>query len=165
MPSGGGSSRAEDAGHDQTDRAGHPVTVAEEGTFVRDEGRAGVVAQGAGEGDSRSGIGAFEGKIEGGQRVGAVVGFESLGHGFDLGGVTRFVGKVVEAAAESVKPGRGGAAFGREKFTGEVEAFSSTREEFFRGAHAARRRRFSTTLAELKTPGMPAPGWVPAPTK
>ena len=43
-PRGGGIGGAEDAGHHESDRAGHAVRVAEEGAFVGDLRRASVVA-------------------------------------------------------------------------------------------------------------------------
>ena len=46
-PTRGGIGGAEDAGHHESDGAGHAVRVAEEGALVGDERRAGVVAQGA----------------------------------------------------------------------------------------------------------------------
>jgi hypothetical protein len=162
---GGGIGGTEDAGHHESDRAGHAVAVAQEGAFVGEDGRAGVVAERAGQGDGGRGVGIFQREIKRGERVGSVVVFEGGSDSFDLRGVAGFVGEVIESPAESVELRGGGATLGREKFSGEVEAFAGAGQEFCGSAHAARRRRFSTTLAELRTPGIPAPGWVPAPTK
>jgi hypothetical protein len=131
MPGGGGLGRTEDAGHHESDRAGHAVAVAEEGGFVRDLRWTRVVAKGPGEGDGGGRIGVFESQTKRGEGVRAVARFEGGGDGFDLRGVAGFIGEVIESPAESVELGGGLAAVGREKLTGQVETLAGAGEEFF----------------------------------